>query len=101
LIAVSGIGPKLAVTTRRLTAADLVAAIRGGLVDQLVRVPGVSKGDRTHDSQIAHKLGPVARPLRPLRPRCVHLGRWGRHLGADKFQASRASLRPAVQGIAK
>jgi len=44
LITVSGIGPKLAVTTLSgLTAADLVAAIRSGAIDQLVRIPGVGK----------------------------------------------------------
>ena len=44
LITVSGIGPKLAVTTLSgLTAADLVAAIRSGAVEQLVRIPGVGK----------------------------------------------------------
>ncbi len=44
LITVSGIGPKLAVTTLSgLTASDLVAAIRSGAVDQLVRIPGVGK----------------------------------------------------------
>src|SRR5215475_6253487 len=44
LITVSGIGPKLAVTTLSgLTASDLIAAIRPGAVDQLVRIPGVGK----------------------------------------------------------
>jgi len=44
LIAVSGIGPKLAVTALSgLTTADLVAAIRSGSVEQLVRIPGVGK----------------------------------------------------------
>jgi Holliday junction DNA helicase RuvA len=44
LITVSGIGPKLAVTVLSgLTTADLVAAIRSGSVEQLVRIPGVGK----------------------------------------------------------
>jgi Holliday junction DNA helicase RuvA len=44
LITVSGIGPKLAITALSgLTAADLVAAIRSGSVEQLVRIPGVGK----------------------------------------------------------
>jgi Holliday junction DNA helicase RuvA len=44
LIAVSGIGPKLAITTLSgLTAPDLVNAIRSGAIDQLVRIPGVGK----------------------------------------------------------
>ena len=44
LITVSGIGPKLAVTALSGLAADsLISAIRGGAVDQLVRIPGVGK----------------------------------------------------------
>src|ERR1700687_3480249 len=44
LIPVSGIGPKLAVTTLGgLTAPDLAAAIREGSIEQLVRIPGVGK----------------------------------------------------------
>jgi Holliday junction DNA helicase RuvA len=41
---VSGIGPKLAVTVLSgLAASDLVAAIRAGQTEQLVRIPGVGK----------------------------------------------------------
>ncbi len=44
LIAVSGIGPKLAITVLSgLPAADLVDAIRAGQVERLVRIPGVGK----------------------------------------------------------
>src|SRR5581483_10957229 len=44
LITVSGIGPSLAVKTLSgLTATDLVAAIRSGSIEQLVRIPGVGK----------------------------------------------------------
>jgi len=44
LITVSGIGPSLAIKTLGgLTAADLIAAIRSGAVEQLVRIPGVGK----------------------------------------------------------
>ena len=44
LITVSGIGPKLAITALSgLTTADLVAAIRSGSIEQLVRIPGVGK----------------------------------------------------------
>ncbi len=44
LIGVSGIGPKLAVTVLSgLPAAELVSAIRQGLVEHLVRIPGVGK----------------------------------------------------------
>lgn len=44
LISVSGIGPKLAITVLSgLATNDLVAAIRGGDVQRLVRIPGVGK----------------------------------------------------------
>jgi holliday junction DNA helicase RuvA len=44
LIGISGIGPKLAVTVLSgLPAADLVASIRQGQVERLVRIPGVGK----------------------------------------------------------
>jgi holliday junction DNA helicase RuvA len=44
LISVSGIGPKLAVTVLSgLPTAHLVGAIRQGLVEQLVRIPGIGK----------------------------------------------------------
>jgi Holliday junction DNA helicase RuvA len=44
LISISGIGPKLAITVLSgLAVADLIAAIRAGAVDRLVRIPGVGK----------------------------------------------------------
>ena len=44
LTGVSGIGPKLAITVLSgLPVADLVAAIRGGVLDVLVKVPGIGK----------------------------------------------------------
>lgn len=44
LISVSGIGPKLGITVLSgLNTADLLTAIRGSGVDQLVRIPGVGK----------------------------------------------------------
>jgi Holliday junction DNA helicase RuvA len=44
LISVSGIGPKLAVTALSgLAAPELIAAIRTGALDQLVKIPGVGK----------------------------------------------------------
>jgi Holliday junction DNA helicase RuvA len=44
LITVSGIGPKLAITALSgLQSDDLVAAIRSGAIEQLVRIPGVGK----------------------------------------------------------
>ena len=44
LTGVSGIGPKLAITVLSgLPVGDLVAAIRGGAIEVLVRVPGIGK----------------------------------------------------------
>ena len=44
LISVSGIGPSLAIKVLSgLATGDLIASIRGGAVDQLVRIPGVGK----------------------------------------------------------
>jgi len=64
LIAVSGIGPKLAITALSgLTTDDLVAAIRSGAVEQLVRIPGVGK--KTAERMVLElrdKLGPVTAP---------------------------------------
>jgi Holliday junction DNA helicase RuvA len=64
LIAVSGIGPKLAITALSgLTTEDLVAAIRSGAVEQLVRIPGVGK--KTAERMVLElrdKLGPLSAP---------------------------------------
>ena len=61
LIAVSGIGPRLAITALSgLTTEDLVSAIRSGAVEQLVRIPGVGK--KTAERMVLElrdKLGPV------------------------------------------
>lgn len=44
LLSVSGVGPKLAITALSgLSAGDLIAAIRGGQVERLVKVPGIGK----------------------------------------------------------
>src|SRR5438067_11219310 len=44
LISISGIGPKLAITVLSgLATSDLIAAIRTGAVQTLVRIPGVGK----------------------------------------------------------
>ncbi|MEO5924663.1 MAG: Holliday junction branch migration protein RuvA [Bryobacteraceae bacterium] len=44
LITVSGVGPKLAITTLGgLTAPDLAAAIKSGSLETLTRIPGVGK----------------------------------------------------------
>ena len=65
LIAVSGIGPKLAVTALSgLTTEDLVAAIRSAAVEILVRIPGVGK--KTAERMVLElrdKLGPAGTSL--------------------------------------
>ncbi len=67
LITVSGIGPKLAITTLSgLTASDLVGAIRSGAVEQLVRIPGVGK--KTAERMVLElrdKLDLAGLPARP------------------------------------
>ena len=61
LIAVSGIGPRLAITALSgLTSEDLRSAIRAGAVEQLVRIPGVGK--KTAERMVLElrdKMGPV------------------------------------------
>ena len=67
LISVSGIGPKLAVTVLSgLPTADLVQAIRGGDVVQLVRIPGVGK--KTAERMVLElkdKLAAISLPGKP------------------------------------
>ncbi len=64
LITVSGIGPKLAITVLSgLATSDLVAAIRGGDLARLVRIPGVGK--KTAERivlELKDKLSPAAAP---------------------------------------
>jgi Holliday junction DNA helicase RuvA len=64
LITVSGIGPKLAITVLSgLPTSDLVAAIRGGDLPRLVRIPGVGK--KTAERMVLElkdKLGPAGAP---------------------------------------
>ncbi len=77
LISVSGIGAKLALTALSgLPPADLAAAIRGGEVTQLTRIPGVGK--KTAERMILElrdKLdlllpgtGPKSVPVAPMSP---------------------------------
>ena len=74
LISVSGIGPKLAITALSgLPAAELAAAIRGGAVEQLVRIPGIGK--KTAERLILELrdkldlLAAVASPRSPEKPK--------------------------------
>jgi Holliday junction DNA helicase RuvA len=66
LISVSGIGPKLAVTALSgLAAPDLIAAIRTGALDQLVKIPGVGK--KTAERMVLElrdKLDSIGQPAR-------------------------------------
>jgi holliday junction DNA helicase RuvA len=73
LIAVSGIGPKLAVTVLSgLAAPDLIAAIRGGEVARLIRIPGVGK--KTAERMVLELrdkldgIGPPTAAARPVEP---------------------------------
>ena len=69
LISVSGIGPKLAVTILSgLPTLDLVAAIRAGDVQRLVRIPGVGKKTAERivlelkEKLVGIEAGPAAAP---------------------------------------
>jgi Holliday junction DNA helicase RuvA len=73
LIQVSGIGPKLAITILSgMPAVEMVAAIRGGEVARLTRIPGIGK--KTAERmvlELREKLagfgaGPVAAPVSPV-----------------------------------
>ncbi|MBK7926283.1 MAG: Holliday junction branch migration protein RuvA [Bryobacterales bacterium] len=77
LITVSGIGPKLAITALSgLAAGSLIAAIRNGAVDQLVRIPGVGKKTaerivlelRDKMDALGPASTPAGLPLAPLDP---------------------------------
>lgn len=78
LITVSGIGPGLAVKVLSgLPVAELIAAIRGGAVDQLVRIPGIGK--KTAERmvlELREKLPPAAEAAVPgVRPALSALDR--------------------------
>lgn len=71
LITVSGVGPRLAITVLSgLPVAELVAAIRSGAVEQLVRIPGIGKKTaerlvlelREKLPAVAEAAAPTARP---------------------------------------
>lgn len=77
LITVSGIGPKLAITALSgLAAGSLIAAIRSGAVDQLVRIPGVGKKTaerivlelRDKMDALGPASAPTGLPTAPLDP---------------------------------
>lgn len=77
LITVSGIGPKLAITALSgLAAGSLIAAIRNGAVDQLVRIPGVGKKTaerivlelRDKMDTLGPASAPAGLPTAPLDP---------------------------------
>jgi Holliday junction DNA helicase RuvA len=66
LISVSGIGPKLAVTALSgMASTELIAAIRGGALEQLVKIPGVGK--KTAERMVLElrdKLDQIGTPAR-------------------------------------
>ena len=71
LIAVSGIGPSLAIKVLSgLAATDLITAIRQGEIDRLVRIPGVGK--KTAERivlELRDKLpAPTGQETEPARP---------------------------------
>jgi Holliday junction DNA helicase RuvA len=71
LIAVSGIGPSLAIKVLSgLAAPDLISAIRQGEIDRLVRIPGVGK--KTAERivlELRDKLpAPTGQETEPARP---------------------------------
>ncbi len=70
LITVSGIGPRLAISILSgLATPDLVAAIRGGAVEHLVRIPGVGK--KTAERMVVElrdKLEGLAAGEAPTKP---------------------------------
>jgi len=112
LISVSGIGPKLAVTVLSgLATADLVAAIRGAAVDQLVRIPGVGK--KTAERivlELKDKLegiGPASAPGPTDRPPAAVLGVVEQdvvsallNLGCNRAVAEGAVRKAKGQGVA-
>jgi Holliday junction DNA helicase RuvA len=81
-----------------LTTADLVAAIRGGLVEQLVRIPGVGK--KTAERMILElrdKLGPMTTASQSGAPKSAFAAIDEDVISAlMNFGASRASAEAAV-----
>lgn len=73
LITVSGIGPRLAITVLSgLPIPELFAAIRGGAVDRLVRIPGVGK--KTAERivlELREKLPPTPGAVEAARQRPI------------------------------
>src|SRR5512146_3128442 len=74
LIAVSGIGPKLAITILSgMAAADLVNAIRGNDVARLTRIPGIGRKTaermvlELRDKLDAFGAAPAAPPITPVQ----------------------------------
>jgi Holliday junction DNA helicase RuvA len=99
LIAVSGIGPKLAITALSgLTTEDLRSAIRSGAVEQLVRIPGVGK--KTAERMILElrdKMGPPETASPGGAPRSAFSAIEEDVISAlMNFGASRASAEVAV-----
>ena len=84
LISVSGIGPTLAIKVLSgLATAGIIDAIRGGQVEQLVRIPGVGRR-------------PLSELVLELKDKMEGLGSW--YIRTGSF---RARAEPALSGIGK
>jgi Holliday junction DNA helicase RuvA len=110
LIGVSGIGPKLAVTViSGLPTADLIAAIRQGLVEQLVRIPGIGKKTaermvlelRDKLDMLAPTAGAVAAPPSSLSALDQDVLSALVNLGCARPAAEAAVRRAKTQGTAE
>jgi Holliday junction DNA helicase RuvA len=108
LISVSGIGPKVAITTLSgLAVEDLVQAIRSGEIERLVRIPGIGK--KTAERMVVElrdKLESIgaARPTPAAAPAAGAIPALDQdivsalvNLGAQRTQAE-AALRKAKAG---
>ena len=102
LISVSGIGPKLAITVLSgLAAADLIAAIRAGEVERLVRIPGVGK--KTAERMVLELREKLpARRRRRLRGGARRAGRAHRGRPGRALRAAQPGLRaPAAEAAVR
>jgi Holliday junction DNA helicase RuvA len=95
LIAVSGVGPKLAISVLSgIEAPELVAALRGGDVARLTRIPGVGK--KTAERLVVElkdkvqELAAAAAEPEPKSPAADDLASALAHLGYSRPEAERA-----------
>jgi holliday junction DNA helicase RuvA len=109
LISVSGIGPKLAITILSgLNAADLIAAIRRGELDRLVRIPGIGK--KTAERMVLElrdKMPAATGDEPPSEPATITLSATDQdvlsallNLGCGRPQAETAVRKAKASGVA-